>query len=151
MAKIEVSVGAKTTAFTSALDKMRAQAEGFSQHLSGLGSKVAGGFVAANIFDKALEKISETIDAVKQAAEETKSLSTQLDESADSAQRLAYAAKMAGVDASELAKAMLHVRQLAGEAQKGNPDAAETFSKLDRKSTRLNSSDTDISRMPSSA
>ena len=130
MAKIEVSVGAKTTAFTSALDKMRAQAEGFSQHLSGLGSKVAGGFVAANIFDKALEKISETIDAVKQAAEETKSLSTQLDESADSAQRLAYAAKMAGVDASELAKAMLHVRQLAGEAQKGNPDAAETFSKL---------------------
>ena len=39
-------------------------------------------------------------------------------------------AKMAGVDASELAKAMLHVRQLAGEAQKGNPDAAETFSKL---------------------
>ena len=127
---VTIDINANPKGFESGLDAMRAKVNAFSNHMGGLGTKIAAGLGAERLFEKAFAVMREGIEDIKEFKDQLEDVQASLGVSADEAQRFSYAVKRADADTGETLKGLLKLRNLSRDAVAGDPNAKETFANL---------------------
>jgi len=104
--------------FTRGLNKMKGEVKSFAMSAG----KIMAGMLAAGII-VGLKKMADQLDRVGK-------LSARLGKSAESLQRVAFAANLAGTDIENVANALTKVEQNAGQAMNGLTTYSDAFERL---------------------
>jgi len=123
---VSVKIGSENSALDTGLAKAKHAVEGFKEHASEsfkeVGKELLGVFAVGAI----IEGIHSLIEEFSQLAD----TASRLDTTAESLQRIAYAAKLSGTDLQTVTKGLEKVTITAQEALEGNEGLADAFEKL---------------------